>query len=194
MKKLFTLKNCLIILFLLGIAIFFAIFSLQEFDNIDTYKSFISDNESFAEAYIRTIKSLTGIIITNFIISGFILAFIVLFFISRFKNISFIKFAFITLLFACFATYMIQIALPWFIQLTPDSTFVTGYVEKAITALITAIISIACYVYLLIKEIKQRKVATVTEPIVDTLEPIQEIAATDSTNNEPIQDNTTEQE
>ena len=49
------------------------------------------------------------------------------------------------------------------------------FIATAITALIAAIISIACYVYLLIKEIKQRsKTLTANEPVVDTLEPMQD--------------------
>lgn len=159
MKKLFTFKNCLIILFLLSIAIYFAVCNMQEFDNIQTYNAFFAENNEplLTASYLLLKKNSIAVIITNFIIVAFILSFLLLFIISLFKENNFLKFAFITLLFSCFITYMLQVDLPWFMMDNTQGSINPNYLAKAITALIALLVSILCYVYLLVREIQKRK-------------------------------------
>ena len=168
MKKLFTLKNCLIILFLLGIATCLMCVAVTYLDNAKMFSDIINNagsNESSAslQTFINFKNRALTVGITSILSFIFIAIFLVLFISTLLNKFNCVKFSLLSLAFLSFATTMMQVVITYFIQ---------DIYSIAISALIALLISIPCYVYLLLKEIKQRKLAVSSEQVVDTLEPM----------------------
>lgn len=174
MKKLFTLKNCLIILFLLAVVAVLSSKISLNFAQAEQYKELMQYDgyESYSFKYKNEIFQ----IVTNFLMIASIVFFAIFFCLAIFKQIKFLKFTFITLLFICFVLSILQLIFLYLIimgyRAGLDNTFPhPSYLAIGITALIALVISIACYVYLVVKELQKRKAAKQAEPQEAIVEP-----------------------
>lgn len=171
MKKLFNFKNCLITLFCLSIIAYLIFNIINTTSTVNEYNNLLdllnssmnssSNHPSIREQiliYRNTRNQFLTSLISNYImlicIAGFLVALLSLI-LHKFNCL---KFAFISLAFVLFALYISQIS----IQFTIDYNYSKNIkrVMIAITSLIALIIGIACYIYLLIREIQKRKRAT----------------------------------